>query len=81
VANNMTVLDDYHALAAILLGTRPRRIFEIGTYRGVTSDFFLQVLPEVEVVSIAFVPEPSFWSNFHRKYNNTDLPVDMVGRD
>ena len=53
-ASTMMHVNDYHALAAVTLATRPASIFEIGTYRGVTSDFFLSLLPDVKLVSIAY---------------------------
>lgn len=44
-AKGMTDIKDYEALAAIALHFNPLRIFEIGMYLGVTSDFFLALLP------------------------------------
>jgi hypothetical protein len=52
-AEGMTDIEDYEALVAITLHYRPRCIFEIGIYLGVTSDFFLALVPECRVVSIA----------------------------
>jgi len=77
LAKGMTDHKDYLALAAILEKTQPRTIFEIGTYNGITTDFFLQVLPECRVVSIAFInPENSL---FKKKYNNSELTEDEIG--
>ncbi len=77
LAKGMTDHKDYLALAAILEKTQPKTIFEIGTYNGITTDFFLQVLPECKVVTIAFInPENSF---FKKKYNNSELTEDEIG--
>ena len=73
-AENITALEDYQALAAILLHTKPKQIFEIGTYLGVTSDFMLEVLPDCHVVSIAYIN-----SFFGKKYNNSGLSKEGVG--
>jgi predicted O-methyltransferase YrrM len=67
--------EDYCALGAAALHRKPRRIFEIGTYRGMTSDFFLRLLPECRVVSIAYVR--SGWRR--KKANNSQLSKDEVG--
>ncbi|MEM9826884.1 MAG: class I SAM-dependent methyltransferase [Planctomycetota bacterium] len=83
IADGMTHRRDYEALAAVALHFQPRRIFEIGTYLGVTSDFFLTLLPESEVVSIAFVPRRWSLRNIRslrgRQYNNTELTRRQVG--
>lgn len=76
-AQGMTHLEDYRALGAIGCDLRPRRIFEIGTYLGLTSNFFLELLPEVEVVSIAFVRRR--WRFWMPKYNNSSLSEQEVG--
>lgn len=77
LAKGMTDHKDYLALAAILEKTQPKKIFEIGTYNGVTTDFFLQVLPDCEVITIAFInPQNAF---FRRKYNNSELEEHEVG--
>ena len=76
-AEGMTHLNDYLALSAVLLYFQPRLIFEIGTYKGVTSDFFLQLSPDSEVVSIAYV-QP-FLSFMGRNYNNSELSRKEVG--
>lgn len=77
LAKGMTDLKDYLALAAILERYQPKRIFEIGTYQGVTTDFFLQVLPHCEVVTIAFInPAHTF---FRKKYNNSELEEHEIG--
>lgn len=72
-------LEDYRALSAALLHAKPNVIFEIGTYRGVTSDFMLEVLPECEVVTIAYV-QPR-WPFLGKNYNNTELSKKEVGSD
>jgi len=77
MADGMTHLKDYLALAAVIVHARPKRIFEIGTYKGLTSNFFLELNPDCEVTSIAFVR--SFINSFWRKYNNTDLGRKDVG--
>lgn len=77
VAQGMTHQKDYEALAAVVLHKKPRLIFEIGTFKGVTSDFFLQLLPETRVVSIAYV-NPRL-NPFRNKYNNSDLTKEHVG--
>lgn len=77
LAKGMTDYKDYLALAAILEKTQPRTIFEIGTYNGITTDFFLQVLPKCKVVTIAFMnDEQSF---FKKKYNNSELTENEIG--
>ncbi len=76
-SGGMTRLNDYLALSAVLLRYRPKRIFEIGTYLGVTSDFFLRLLPDCEVVSIAYVG--GLFSSFGKKYNNSSLPKKKIG--
>lgn len=77
LAKGMTDYKDYLALAAILEKYQPKKIFEIGTYQGITTDFFLQVLPDCEVITIAFVnPIHTF---FRKKYNNSELSEKEVG--
>lgn len=83
-SGGMVHVQDYHALAAIVSHFRPRRIFEIGTFLGVTSDFFLRLVPECEVVSIAYVMgrSPSTFEKralnlFMRFAEFTRLPVRM----
>jgi predicted O-methyltransferase YrrM len=76
-AHGMCDLEDYFALAAILLHARPRSIFEIGTYLGVTSDFFLELLPDVRVASIAYV-RPRI-GLLGKKYNNSEIGKDAIG--
>lgn len=77
LAKGMTDYKDYLALAAILEKTQPQTIFEIGTYNGITTDFFLQVLPKSKVISIAFVnDEKSF---FKKKFNNSELTLNEIG--
>lgn len=75
----MTHLRDYEALAAIALRFQPRRIFEIGTYKGVTSDFFLSLLPECEVVSIAY--QNPAWSLLGPVSNNSELSRAEIGSE
>jgi predicted O-methyltransferase YrrM len=76
-AQGMAHLDDYRALGAICCDLRPKRIFEIGTFLGTTSNFFLELLPEAVVVSIAYVrPRLRFWSP---KYNNSSLAAGEIG--
>ena len=60
---------DYDALAAICLHEQPKFIFEIGTYLGVTSNFFLNILPNCKVVSIAYIGSS----------NNSKLPKKLIG--
>lgn len=75
----MTHRRDYEALAAVALRFQPRRIFEIGTYKGVTSDFFLSLLPECEVVSIAY--QNPIWSLLGPSSNNSELPRAAIGSE
>jgi len=75
-AGDMTHLRDYEALAAVCLYVKPARVFEIGTYLGVTSDFVLSLLPETRVVSIAFVNAES---NPASQFNNSELGRAQVG--
>jgi predicted O-methyltransferase YrrM len=76
-AKGMFHLNDYRALGAVCCDLRPRRIFEIGTYLGTTSNYLLEVLPEATVVSIAYV-RPRI-RLFSRKYNNSSLSRREVG--
>ena len=76
-ANGMTHLKDYEALAAVCLYRKPQLIFEIGTYLGVTSDFFLQLLPECRIVSIAYVNRK--WNILRKKSNNSGLSKKQIG--
>lgn len=65
---------DIEALTALLLALRPKRIFEIGTYRGASSEMMLRLLPRAQVISIAFVnPDKS------RQFNNDELSETEVG--
>lgn len=66
---------DIEALAAALLHCKPRRIFEIGTYRGASSEMMLRLLPEAQVISIAFASA----AKGKRQFNNDQLPVEDVG--
>lgn len=65
---------DIDALAAAVLHCKPKRVFEIGTYRGASSEMILQLLPEVEVISIAFVNDQP-----GRQFNNDELSPAEVG--
>ena len=76
-ANGMIHLKDYEALAAICLYKKPRLIFEIGTFLGITSDFFLQLLPDCKLVSIAYVNRK--WNIFRKKHNNSGLSKKQIG--
>lgn len=76
-ANGMTHQKDYEALAAVGLYRKPQLVFEIGTYLGVTSDFFLQILPECRVVSIAYVNRK--WNILRRKLDNSGLSKEQIG--
>ncbi len=77
ISEGMTHLKDYLALAALLEFSKPKQIFEIGTYKGVTSDFFLQILPECRVTSIAYIsPKREF---FKKKFNNSELTFEEIG--
>lgn len=65
---------DIEALTALLLALKPKRIFEIGTYKGASSEMMLRLLPETQVISIAFVnPDKS------RQFNNDELSEAEVG--
>jgi predicted O-methyltransferase YrrM len=75
-ANGMMHENDYYALGAILLALRPKTIFEIGTYLGVTADFCLSLLPRSKLISIAYVNH-----NSAKQYNNSELPVDQIGTE
>ena len=76
-SNGMTHLNDYLALSAALVYYKPKLIFEIGTYLGVTSDFFLKLLPDCEVVSIAYARV--FLSSLRKSYNNSELSRKEIG--
>lgn len=66
---------DIEALSALLLSLKPKRIFEIGTFRGASSELMLRLLPKAEVISIAFVSE----ATRKRQFNNDELTVEEVG--
>ena len=76
-SDGMTHLKDYEALAATVLYKKPRLIFEIGTYLGITSDFFLQLIPECRVVSIAYVNRKC--NILRKKHNNSGLTKKQIG--
>lgn len=65
---------DVESLAAAVLHGKPKRVFEIGTYRGASSEMILQLLPEVQVISIAFVNDQA-----GRQFNNDELSLSEVG--
>lgn len=69
---------DFEALAASLIYYQPKKIFEIGTYLGVTTNFMCQLLPTVEIVTIAYVRPRIKWLG--KKYNNSGLSKDEVGK-
>jgi predicted O-methyltransferase YrrM len=66
---------DVESLAAAVLSCKPKRIFEIGTYRGASAEMMLRLLPEAKVISIAFVSE----AQGKPQFNNDELAVDEVG--
>lgn len=65
---------DIEALTALLLALKPKRIFEIGTYKGASSEMMLRLLPDAHVISIAFVNPAET-----RQFNNDDLREAEVG--
>lgn len=75
-ADGMMHENDYCALGAVLLALRPKKIFEIGTYLGVTADFCLSLLPESELISVAHVNHDNA-----KQYNNSELPADRIGAE
>jgi len=80
----MMALGDLHALGAALLHHRPKRIFEIGTYLGATSNFFLDLLPEAHVTSMAYIPaaqlsEEANIYDGHLVPRGEELGLDRVG--
>src|ERR1700730_14830617 len=66
-ANGMMHEKDYNALGTTLLFFKPKRLFEIGTYLRITSDFCLSLLPASTLVSIAYINPVGLSSN--RNYN------------
>jgi predicted O-methyltransferase YrrM len=78
-ANGMTDTRDYEALAAVAMRFKPSRIFEIGTYLGVTSGFFLALLPESRVVSIAYWNP--MWKLLGNLFNNSELTRRQIGSE
>lgn len=66
---------DLDSLAAALLALQPKRIFEIGTYRGASAELMLSLLPEAQVVSIAYVRQ----MRKVKEFNNDELTPDEVG--
>lgn len=65
---------DVESLAAAVLHCKPKRVFEIGTYRGASSEMILQLLPDAQVISIAFVNDQA-----GRQFNNDELSAAEVG--
>lgn len=76
-AKGMVYIKDYEALLAIALHFKPKLIFEIGTYYGVTSNFFLSLLPDCKVVSIAYINSES--KDPGNDYNNSELIREQIG--
>jgi predicted O-methyltransferase YrrM len=74
VSQGMMHRNDIAALAAAVLHCRPKRVFEIGTYRGASSEMILQLLPKAQVISIAFVNDQP-----GRQFNNDELSLAEVG--
>lgn len=70
VATSAVSAHDYGVLGALALHRQPERVFEIGTYRGATSQFLLDLLPSVHVVSIA---------TLDATFNNSNLLGPEVG--
>ena len=75
-AQGMVHENDYHALGAVALNYNSNNIFEIGTYLGVTSNFFLELLPQCNIVSIAYAQ--SKWS-LSKRFNNSHLSKKKIG--
>ncbi len=74
ISGGMMHRRDIEALTALLLAQKPKRIFEIGTYKGASSEMMLRLLPEAQVISIAFVnPDRT------RQFNNDELTEAAVG--
>jgi predicted O-methyltransferase YrrM len=76
--DNMTAQRDREALAAIALRFKPRQIFEIGTFRGTTSEFLMSMLPECRIVSIA-MSQGLFARLFRTRFNNSHLSREQIG--
>jgi predicted O-methyltransferase YrrM len=66
---------DIESLAAAVLYCKPKRVFEIGTYRGASSEMILHLLPKARVISIAFVND----RQAGRQFNNDELSAEEVG--
>lgn len=75
--NGMMHQRDFESLAAGLLHYRPKKIFEIGTYKGVTTNFICNLLPDVRIVTIAYVRPKIKWLG--KNYNNSSLSKKHVG--
>ncbi|MFA5504794.1 MAG: class I SAM-dependent methyltransferase [Vulcanimicrobiota bacterium] len=71
-SQGMMHLEDLKALGAALVHLQPEKLFEIGTFRGNSADFCLTLLPNLQVVSIAYVA-PLFgilgpkYNNYHKR--------------
>lgn len=66
---------DVESLAAAVLYCKPKRVFEIGTYRGASAELMLLLLPDLQVISVAWVQG----EQGSDRYNNDDLSRDEVG--
>lgn len=77
-SSKMVEYNDYLSLALLLVNYNPKKIFEIGTYLGITSEFMLALLPNSKVISIAY-PERRFNILNNNKYNNSNLTKKMIG--
>ncbi|MGL4238539.1 MAG: class I SAM-dependent methyltransferase [Tabrizicola sp.] len=66
---------DVESLVAAALHCQPKRVFEIGTFKGASSDMLLRLLPDAHVTSIAFASE----NPTKRQYNNDQLRISEVG--
>lgn len=78
-SRGMMHLEDLKAIGAALLSCQPKLLFEIGTFRGNTSDYCLSLLPQLQVVSIAYVaPKLKL---FGKSYNNAHDARDEIGCD
>jgi predicted O-methyltransferase YrrM len=76
-AQGMMHLRDYLALGAVCAAVGPELVFEIGTYLGVTAKFILTLVPDIRVISIAYVNPPRILSR--KRFNNSELRRRQVG--
>lgn len=67
---------DYFALGAALAYFRPSNVFEIGTFKGITSSFVLMQRPDCRLVSIAYQNGTGYSD---KRYNNSHLTREMIG--